>query len=246
MGKSGARVHCVLNRRPATCTAAATASLNEEVDMPLDIPFARHAQGRFANEVARHLQPRGLQPPPSLRRGLEPLTIGNRQHWVLAALALSSAMSMGQVPARSARLPSGNPAPLPGAGAQGGIDHQAVPMLGDAPTAPVVALEHIANGATLGCIASPRHCPQTLAASLLTFGALTASTLGGGALGYAFGRFNAPAAAGRAAHAAAADRPRLRHRCGGLYRPGDPIAAAGTTRRHPSADHADAGRRPPC
>ena len=162
--------------------------------MPLDIPFARHAQGRFANEVARHLQPRGLQPPPSLRRGLEPLTIGNRQHWVLAALALSSAMSMGQIPARSARLTSGNPAPLPGAGAQGGIDHQAVPMLGDAPTAPVVALEHIANGATLGCIASPRHCPQTLAASLLTYGALTASTIGSGVLGYALGRSTAPAA----------------------------------------------------
>lgn len=161
--------------------------------MPLDIPSARRIQGDFDRRVADAVRSRGVQPSPALRRGLEPLTIGNRQHWVLAALALSSAMTIGQVPARSARLSSDNPAPLPGAAAQGSIDHQSIPMLGGTPTAPVVALEHIANGATLGCLASPRHCPQTLTASLLAAGALAASTLGGGAMGYAFGRFTAPA-----------------------------------------------------
>lgn len=170
--------------------------------MPLDIPSARHIQGDFDRRIARDLLSRGVQPPPALRRGLEPLTIGNRQHWVLAALALSSAMTIGQVPARTARLSSGNPAPLPGAAAQGSIDHQSIPMLGDTPTAPVVALQHIANGATLGCLASPTHCPQTLTASLLAAGALAASTLGGGAMGYAFGRFTAPASVPEASRGA--------------------------------------------
>ncbi|MFI8719451.1 M28 family peptidase [Stenotrophomonas sp. NPDC077464] len=169
--------------------------------MPLDISLVRRAQGEFNNRIA---QPRGVQALPG-RPG--PLTVRNGQQWLVAALALSSAMAIGRMPPRGVRAPAGDPAPLPGARAQGGIDHQAVPMLGDAPTAPVVALEHIANGATLGCIASPRHCPQTLAASLLTFGALTASTLGGGALGYAFGRSNAPAARSDASRASSPSLP---------------------------------------
>ena len=158
--------------------------------MPLDIPSARHIQGDFDRRVARDLLSRGVQPRPG---GPGPLTVRNGQQWLVAALALSSAMAIGRMPPRGARAPADNPAPLPGAAAQGSIDHQSIPMLGDTPTAPVVALEHIANGATLGCLASPRHCPQTLTASLLAAGALAASTLGGGAMGYAFGRFTAPA-----------------------------------------------------
>lgn len=155
--------------------------------MPLDIPSARHIQGDFDRRVADAVRSRGVQPRPG---GPGPLTVRNGQQWLVAALALSSAMAIGRMPPRSGRSPAVNPAPLPGAAAQGSIDHQSIPMLGDTPTAPVVALQHIANGATLGCLASPPHCPQTLTASLLAAGALAASTVGG----YALGRSIAPAA----------------------------------------------------
>lgn len=168
--------------------------------MPLDIPFARHVQGDFNNRVARNLQPRGIQPRPGRPA---PLHVRNGQQWLVAALALSSALAIGRMPPRGVRAPAGNPAPLPAANAQGGIDHQAVPMLGEAPTVPVVALEHIANGALLGCATQPRHCPRTLTASLMAAAALAASTVGG----FVVGRATAPGGHARPADEASPSLP---------------------------------------
>jgi hypothetical protein len=171
--------------------------------MPLDIPFARHVQGHFDNTVARNLRSRGVPRQP-LPNAFTPLTVRNGRDWVLSALALSSAMALARVPQRGPALAPGPAAPdrvarqgtvapalLPGAQAQGGAGYQAVPVAANGPTAPAAALGHIANTATLSCVARPSECPRTLAAATIAAATVITSAAAGGVLGFVLGRESA-------------------------------------------------------
>lgn len=159
--------------------------------MPLDIPFARHVQGRFSNDVARNLWPRGVPPQPAQDREFTPLTVRNAQGWLASTLALSSAMAVLRVPPRAS-----DAALLPVADAQAGVGYHAVPVSADPRTATSAALGHIANAATLNCIAQPRECPRTLVAGTAAAATVLTSAVAGGVLGgitgYLLGSASAP------------------------------------------------------
>ena len=162
--------------------------------MPLDIPFARHVQGHFDNTVARNLRSRGVPRQPLPPSGARPLTVRNGREWLVNALALSSAMALARVPPRAPQPGAGTAtvaAFLPGAQAQGDAGYQAVPMATDVPTAPSAALGHIANAATLSCVAQPRQCPLALAAGTLAAATVMTSAAAGAVVGFVLGRDSA-------------------------------------------------------